>query len=90
MGRKWFVILWHGSQVTAVLVISENSCVFLYALYIKTVSGQWQDSVGIVSGHCLECVWKVFETEVFGHTFFAKLSPPRLRLTLFPLDPPPG
>ena len=29
-GKKRFVIPWHGSQVTTVLVISENSCVFFY------------------------------------------------------------
>ena len=27
-GEKRFVILWHGSQVTTVLAISENACVF--------------------------------------------------------------
>ena len=29
-GKKRFVIPWHGSQVTTVLVISKNSCVFFF------------------------------------------------------------
>ena len=54
------------------------------------MSRQCLDIVRTVSGQCLKGVSKVFETEVFGHTFFANLSPSRLRLTLFPFDPPPG
>ena len=42
---------------------------------VRTVSGQCPDSVRTVSGQCLQGVWKVFETEVFVNTFFAKLSP---------------
>ena len=42
---------------------------------VRTVSEQYQDSVPTVSGQCLKGVWKVFETEIFVHTFFAKLSP---------------
>ena len=39
------------------------------------MSGQCLTSIRTVSGQCLKGVWKVFETEVFVHTFFAKLSP---------------
>ena len=36
-GEKRLVIPWHGSQVTTVLVISENSCVFFHPVVVVVV-----------------------------------------------------
>ena len=57
---------------------------------VRTVSEQYQDSIRTVFGQRLGGVLKLFEAKVFGHIFFAKLTPFGLRLTIFTFDPPPG
>ena len=59
---------------------------------VKTSHVNKSNYVLTVSGPILKGVWKVYDTEIFGHTFFAKLSPDPatagLKLALILFGPP--